>query len=239
MDERPRKWYQLDSRSLSNLLVVCGGILLYLVLTHLPQVKALMGRFLDVLSPFIAGFIIAYLLNTPTNFFERKVYYNSAHKRTLAIVTVYLIALAVIMVLLQLILPQAGASFFSLVNNLSIYLENLNRMVQDLIQRFGLEGEGLTGFVDDYQTLIRKAADFLTSSMPNLLNFGVAVGSPGSSRSSFTPSFPPRACAISCRYPAGPTPSLWALSTASCWIPPLSAFSALCCPPSFASPMRY
>lgn len=176
MDERPRKWYQLDSRSLSNLLVVCGGILLYLVLTHLPQVKALMGRFLDVLSPFIAGFIIAYLLNTPTNFFERKVYYNSAHKRTLAIVTVYLIALAVIMVLLQLILPQVGASIFSLVNNLSIYLENLNRMVQDLIQRFGLEGEGLTGFVDDYQTLIRKAADFLTSSMPNLLNFGVAVG---------------------------------------------------------------
>lgn len=176
MDEQPRKWYQLDSRSLSNLLVVCGGVLLYLALTHLPQVKAMVGRFLDVLSPFIAGFIIAYLLNTPTNFFERKVYHNSVHKRTLAIVTVYLIALAVIMVLLQLILPQVGASIFSLVNNLSIYLENLNRMVQELIQRFELEGEGLTGFMDDYQTLIRKAADFLTSSMPNLLNFGVAVG---------------------------------------------------------------
>ncbi len=176
MEERPHKWYQLDSRGLSNLLVVCAGILLYLGLTHLPQVKATAGRFLDVLSPFIAGFVIAYLLNTPTNFFERKVYHNSPHKRMLAIVTVYLLALAVIMVLLQLILPQVGASVVNLVNNLSFYLENLNRMVQELIQRFELEGEGLTGIVDDYQSIIRKAADFLTSSMPDLLNFGVAVG---------------------------------------------------------------
>lgn len=176
MEEKPQKWYRLDNRGLSNLLVVCAGILLYLGLTHLPQVKAAVGHFLDVLSPFIVGFIIAYLLNTPTNFFEREVYKTCAQKRTLAIVTVYLIALLVILVLLQLILPQVGASLVSLVNNLSLYLENLNRMAQELIQRFGLEGEGLTGFVDDYQTLMRKAADFLTSSVPNLLNFGVAVG---------------------------------------------------------------
>ncbi len=177
MDEKKKKWYQLDSRSLSNLLVVCAGILLYLLLTHLPQARAAVRDFLDVLAPFISGFVIAYLLNTPTNFFQRKVYAKFRHGRILAIVTVYLLALLVIVVLLQLILPQVAGSIVSLVNNLSTYLDNLNRMVQDLVQRFDLEIEGLSGLMSDYQTLLEKAANFATSSLPQLFNFGMAVGS--------------------------------------------------------------
>lgn len=176
MDDSPRKWYRLDCRSLSNLLVVCTGILLYLGLTHLPQVKAAVKQFLDVFTPFIAGFAIAYLLNTPTNFFEREIYSDCAHKRILAIITVYVIALLALMVLLQLILPQVGASIMSLASNLSYYLDNLNQMVLELMQRFNVEWEGLSGIMADYQLIIRKVTDFLASSMPDLLNFGIALG---------------------------------------------------------------
>ncbi len=177
MENREHKWYHLDSRALSNLIVVCTGILLYLGLTHLPQVRAAVYGFLDVLSPFIVGFVIAYLLNTPTNFFRRKVYKNCKGSGALAIITVYLVALGVILILLQLILPQVGASLVNLVTNLSTYLENLNQMVQELILRFDIEWEGLSVLVDDYQSLVRKALDFVSSSLPDLLNFGVAVGS--------------------------------------------------------------
>ncbi len=171
-----KKWYRLDSRSLSNLIVICVGVLLYQVLTHLPQVRGAVDNVLGVLSPFIAGFVIAYLLNTPTNFFARKVYKGTGYARMLAIVTVYLLSLAVIAVLLQLILPQVGDSIASFMNNLSAYLNNLNVMVQDLIQRFNLEGAGLNNLVDDYQSLLKKATDFITSSLPNLLNFSIALG---------------------------------------------------------------
>ena len=102
------KWYHLDSRGLSNLIVVCVGVILYLGLTHLPQVRMAIDSFLSVLSPFIGGFMIAYLLNTPTNFFEQKVYHKFRHRRVLSILTVFLIALAIILVLLQLVLPQVG-----------------------------------------------------------------------------------------------------------------------------------
>lgn len=184
MGENKRKWYQLDSKTLSNLLVVCVGILLYLGLTHLPQVKAAAQGFLDVIAPFIAGFVIAYLLNTPASFFARKVYHKTKHAQVFAVITVYLLALAVIAILLQLILPQVGASLYNLAGNLSNYINNLSQMVQDLVQRFDLEGESLSGIVDDYETLVRQAMDFLTSSKfmdflstsaPNLLNAGVAA----------------------------------------------------------------
>lgn len=176
MEEEKRKWYQLDSRGLSNLIVVCSGILLYLVLTHLPQVKAALEGFVNVLAPFILGFVIAFLLNAPTNFFEQKVYAKLKQRRILAVVTVYAIALLLIVVLLQLVIPQVGESLISLVNNLSGYLENLSKMVDDLSQRFGIEWEGLSEIVADYQTIIRNALNFATSSLPQLLNFGVAVG---------------------------------------------------------------
>lgn len=177
MDNKKQKWYQLDSRTISNLMIVCIGILLYLALTHLPQVRRAIDGFLDVMAPFIGGFVLAYLLNEPTNFFQKKVYKNSRHSRILAIVTVYLITLAVILLLLQLVLPQVADSIFSLVSNLSIYLGNLTRMAQELIQYFHLEGNELSALVADYQTLMKNAANFITSSAPELFNFGMSVGS--------------------------------------------------------------
>ena len=183
--QEKKKWYQLDSRALSNLVIVCVGILLYLGLTHLPQVRQTVRSVVNVFTPFIAGFVIAYLLNTPVDFFEEKVFQKFRGKRALSIVTVFLIALAVIAILLQLILPQVGDSIRQLFSNLSIYLNNLTSMVQDLTQRFHLEGEGLTNLVDHYNDFIRnlssadmvkRVTDFLTSSAPELWNFGMSVG---------------------------------------------------------------
>lgn len=183
--EEKRKWYQLDSRAVSNLIVVCIGILLYLGLTHLPQVKAAVGSVVGVFAPFIAGFVIAYLLNTPVDFFERKVYHSFKRKRTLSIVTVFLIAVAVIAILLQLILPQVADSIRQLFSNLTAYLNNLTQMVQDLTQRFHMEGEGLNNLVDHYNDFIRslssaemvkRVTEFLTSSAPELWNLGMTVG---------------------------------------------------------------
>lgn len=180
-----KKWYQLDSRTISNLMVVCIGILLYLALTHLPQVRATVGGFLSVLTPFIGGFVLAYLLNAPTNFFQRKVYKNGPHSRVQAIVTVYLITLTVIVILLQLVIPQVLDSLRQLLSNLTAYLSNLTQMVQDITQRLHLEGDALNDLVDHYNSLIRsltsadmvkRATEFLTSSASELWNFSVTVG---------------------------------------------------------------
>ena len=183
-----KRWYQLDSRALSNLVIVCVGILLYLGLTHLPQVKNAVSSVVNVFTPFITGFVIAYLLNTPVDFFERTVYQKSRGKRALSIVTVFLIAVVVIAILLQLVLPQVTDSIRQLLSNLTAYLSNLDNMVQNLIQQFHIEGEGLTNLVDRYNEFIRnlssadmvkRASEFLTASAPDLWNFGMSVISAG------------------------------------------------------------
>ena len=171
-----KKWYFLDSRAVSNLLVVLIGILFYMALANIGALQSKVDSLLGVLSPFIAGFAIAYLLNTPMDFFERRVFHSFKRKRVLSVLTVYLLALVVVVILLNLILPQVIESILALGSNMSTYLSNLNLFVQDLIDQYHLEGEGLTDLVTLYQDLLKRAATWASQKVPELLSLGVAVG---------------------------------------------------------------
>ena len=176
-----KKPCSLDTRTVSNLIVVLVGILFYFLLYRFGEVREKISMVAGVLSPFIVGFAIAYLLNTPTTFFEEKVYGSQKHSRALAIVTVYLLAAAVLAILLNLILPQVWSSAVELVNNMSTYMRGLDAFVQALINRFNLEGEGinemLTAYQDIVQSLTDLAIDKVRTSLPQIWNLGVALGS--------------------------------------------------------------
>jgi len=173
--EKKRRFI-LDARAVSNLAVVLIGILFYMALANFSALKMRFSGFMNVLMPFIVGFIIAYLLNTPMRFFETKVYKKLKFRRGLSVLTVYLLAVAVVVILLNFISPQVGHSIMTLVNNMSVYTENLNTLLQEIISRFHIEGEGITDLFVSYQDIMRKAADFVTQKMPELLSLGVAVG---------------------------------------------------------------
>lgn len=175
--QRKKKWYILDSRAISNLLIVLIGILFYVALMNFGPIRKRLSTFLDVLTPFIVGFAIAYLLNTPMTFFEKKVFYRFKQRRGLSVLAVYVLAFAVLGILLNLILPQVVQSISMLGANMSTYLGNLNAVVQKLIENFHLDGGGLTDLVVTYQDLLKKAADWTSQKIPELLSLGVALGS--------------------------------------------------------------
>lgn len=172
-----KKWFILDARSISNLIVVLAGILFYVALSNFGPVRAKLAMAIGVVAPFIAGFAIAYLLNTPMNFFERKVFHRFRYRRIFSIITVYVLAVAVVVVLLNLILPQVAQSITTLMGNMQLYMGNLNQLAKNLTEQFGLEGEGITDLFVSYQDLLKNAADMISTKAPELLNFGVALGS--------------------------------------------------------------
>ena len=172
-----RKWYILDGRSISLLLVLLIAILFYVALTHFDVIQTRLSLFMGVVSPFIAGFAIAYLLNTPMCFFERKVYRKLRFKRGLSILTVYLLALALVVILLQMILPQVVQSIMDLATNMQYYLNGLERLVQQVTEQFQLEGAGIEESLEFIKNLTSKLTETVASSLPQLLDFGMAVGS--------------------------------------------------------------
>lgn len=174
------KWYILDGRAISTLIVVLIAIVFYVGLTHFDVIKERIDMFMGVLSPFIAGFAIAYLLNTPMCFFERKLYQNLRYKRVLSILTVYLLALLVMIVLLNMVLPQVVQGIMDLAGNMQGYITELNKLLGELTEQFHLEGEGLEGIeeaIGSVQNLVKNVMDVLAQSLPRLLDFGMALGS--------------------------------------------------------------
>ena len=165
------------ARAMANLIIVLIGILFYVMLINFGVVREKVSGFLNVLMPFIIGFIIAYLLNTPMRFFETRVYGKLKRRRGLSVLTVYVLAVAVVVILLNFILPQVGQSIMTLVSNMTVYSANLNTFVQNLIDEFHLDGEGINDLFVSYQDLMKKAADYVAQKIPELLSLGVAVGS--------------------------------------------------------------
>lgn len=176
MSQIKKKWWPLDSKAVSNLIIVLLGILFYILLVNFSAVRSRIDMFFDVISPFVIGFIVAYLLNAPVKFFERKVYKRIRWRRGLSITTVYLLAFAIIAFLINMILPQLVSSVVALIDNLKVYMDNLNNLVDQLVTRFELEGEGLDALMVNYEDLMNKAAKYVSSAIPQILNFGYAIG---------------------------------------------------------------
>ena len=181
-DEK-EKWYILDRRARSTLLVVLLAILFYVGLTHLDPVKAWLVSILNVFAPFVGGFVVAYLLNTPVCFFDR-LYREKMprfrHSWVLAIVTVYLLALLVLALLLNMVLPQIVQGVMDLAGNMEGYIAHLNELLDGLVQRYNLESvdwSALEELLGDLQSLVKNVLGRLAQSLPQLLNFGMALGS--------------------------------------------------------------
>lgn len=176
-DGEKQKWYVLDGRSISNLVVVLIGILFYVGLSHVSMIESSISKFMKVLSPFIVGFAIAYLLNTPMSFFERSIYNKLRYRRVLSILTVYALAVAVLSILLTMILPQVAQSIMDLYNNMNSYMGSLTKFVQDVTYKLNIEGDEIISIVGTYQELMGKLGTMINEALPKILDFGVAVGS--------------------------------------------------------------
>lgn len=177
MEAIKQKTWPLDSKTISNLIVVVVGISFFFLLYRFDEARAKVAMVMNVLSPFIVGFVIAYLLNTPTKFLERKVFKEAKYRRALSIVTVYLLAVIIVAILLNLILPQVWSSAMELVNKMPGYVDGLNGAVQELVVRFNIDAEGLTDLVVSYRDLMNRVTEVAATAVPQILNFGVAVGS--------------------------------------------------------------
>jgi len=172
-----KKWYILDGSHVQLLIVLIVAILFYVGLNHFSVVTVRINQFMGVLSPFIVGFAIAYLLNTPMCFFERKLFPNHRFKRALSILLVYVLAFAVVAILLGLIVPQVVQSIKDLAGNMQTYLTSLDQLVQDLTEQFDLDADAINDMFGNFQNMISNMTAKAAEALPQLLDVGFAIGS--------------------------------------------------------------
>lgn len=119
------------------------GIALILVYKGIDNYDSVMNGIkglMNVLSPFIVGIFISYLLYMPARKFEEwfnkvKIKFIRKRSRVLGVITVYLIILAIIIILFSCIMPIVFGSIADFLNNIQGYItsaiENYNKLPED------------------------------------------------------------------------------------------------------------
>ena len=167
------------------ILLITYVIVLAAVIVKIDAVSAWVKNVASAFSPLLIGFVIAFILNRPCNFFAR-IYEKHFHPKTkkaarpLAVVTAYVIFLAVVTVLIWLVVPELVSSIETFIDNLGVYASNMENLYYAVVDSLGLEAlEGLdlpAILNENLNKLLSGALDMLTNTIPHLITVtGVVV----------------------------------------------------------------
>ena len=144
-----RRFFRWDKKYLywgiTAFCVITCSILFYMALNYLDELKQGLTRLLEILSPFIFGLVIAYLLNPLVKLLKNRVFgplfdrlfrkteKGSRAARMISVILAEIFMLALITGLFFLIIPQLYSSIETIVVNSPTYIESLTNWATKLL----------------------------------------------------------------------------------------------------------
>jgi len=140
-------------------------IAFYLIIVNMSVITGWIGWVFTVMGPFIAGFIIAYLLSIPCVGMQKlidhvKIGFIRKRKKAISIVLVYLLFIFIIYMSIYLVLPHIIFAIADLVASLPMYYQQIVDFVENIIldEQFPLELEELW----DINNIMGFAQEFIS-----------------------------------------------------------------------------
>ena len=170
--------------------VVAACIAFYLLLNNLNYFVGGIGKFINILSPFAGGVVIAYILDPVVKLFYHKLFKEKKGIRWLAILLAYLVAILLIVLLAWLVIPQIVNSIVMLFTNFPSYIQGIQDALTMIQDRFGVDLSQATKMLDDSEAMVKEVYSLASSAMPQI------VASLGSVASNFVSTFTSLAASI-------------------------------------------
>ena len=167
-------------RSLIGGVVLC--IFVYWLLHETERVTAFLGGVVNLLSPFVIGAALAFILNVPMRSIERFLLQGVQKlsiRRAIAILLTIVIILLVIAVVVVLLVPQVDATVQSLVGELPAFFERTEIAVGEFLENNPEAMEWLNTNTDlenfDWMSIVQKIATIAGNSVTVILNSAISV----------------------------------------------------------------
>ena len=159
--------------------VIACAILFYMALNYIDLLKEGISKLVRILSPFIWGLVISYLLNPLVKLLEKKVFTpllrgcfkrkpekRASTARITAVIFSEIIMLALITGLFFLIIPQLYSSIETIVVNSPTYIESLTNWATKMLEDYPDISKYVTDLLDTINTDI--VAWLQTTILPKL-----------------------------------------------------------------------
>ncbi len=127
---------------LTAFLVILASLVIFFLLDWMPNIWAMFKKLLGILSPFIYGFVMAYLLLPVFNalyrliqpHLARRMKHGSRFAKGLCSVLTLMVGVLVVAALLWMVLPQLIVSIFSLLESIDSYLDEISGWMENLLK---------------------------------------------------------------------------------------------------------
>ncbi|MBQ2603781.1 MAG: AI-2E family transporter [Acutalibacteraceae bacterium] len=175
----------------SILSLIAFAAIMVLLLTRLDIFVTVVKHIFKVLTPFLVGFVLAYVLNIPYMFFMNKAFVfmdiepkqikNKADeflvklRKPLSLIITYSILFAVIVFLLSIIIPQITNSLQGVIDNFGVYYTSFQEWVFKVAARFGFEYEFMSDIFADINSFIAQYTGGSSSEAANIVDLNTIV----------------------------------------------------------------
>lgn len=183
-------WSKRPESMLDWFCVVGACIAFYLLLNNLGYFLGRIGIFINILSPFAGGIVIAYILDPMVKFFYAKLFKEKKGTRGFAILLAYAVAILLLVLLGWLVVPQIVNSIGMLFTNFPSYIQGVQEMLLYVQSEYGIDLQQATKMLDDSEAMVKEIYAMATEAMPQI------VASIGSVASNFVAIFTSIAASI-------------------------------------------
>ena len=158
-------------------------ILLILLLGKTNAERNLLRTVWEILLPFLIGCILAFILNIPMRFIERRLLRQKAgrHRTSIRIVSFFvtlLIVIAIIWLILFFMIPQLEHSFSMLSENITAFVPQFQSGMENMTEKVPLFAHLAGTQTFDMQQLLQAISDFLKDSAKTITGSTLsAIGS--------------------------------------------------------------
>ena len=166
----------MRSRTLSNLIVVCVGVVLAIGLLHVKQLWSALSALIHTVMPFIVGFAIAFLLlpivKRVETLFGKVLSRKKPHPklcRMLATIIAYIVMLALMAGFFAILVPQLITSIKSILQYVRSFIASNRETINQLLLKYeflSFEGEKL---VIAWENVASQAMNYTSLLVDNLM----------------------------------------------------------------------
>ncbi len=171
---------EMQKKMWMSIIVVASGILIYFIFYRFSIIWEGMKSVCSLLTPFIVGFAIAFLLNKPMMFIENRVLDNiklkHKTKRSISAIIALLFGIFVVCGFGAIIVPQLVHSVSTLISNFPGYITDTQQFIDAFIKSNGLFKDEVNVFLSN-DKMLGEISKFVTDFLPQMLQYTFQFGS--------------------------------------------------------------
>ena len=173
---------ELNGKNLRRIFLgVAGCILLYWLLHETERLMSVVGTVTGILSPFIVGAALAFVLNVPMRGIENllKKIPKAGLRRALSIVLTLIGVLLLLYGIFALLIPQLGDTIESIAERLPVFFGNVQDKVMEYLEANPEVLEWVSNYTDlhnmNWSSLVQNAVSLVTNGLSNVVSTTISA----------------------------------------------------------------